>query len=554
MDQLKKLIGFGCAVCIIGGSSPGTSRASVIVVDSPDIKIRDATNPSVEALGAEPSVAVHPDDWRNVLMGLITATSAGTTGWFSTDGGFQWHGDNEPAHSPDGSDPSVAILKGTTTRYLLQSIAGSTEQWVAWTDTPSAPWPGEAYISNMSESTDKGFICADNRQSSQYFGRLYSLWSRPNEGLYFRYSLEDSSGRGSSWDPQPDPVPLRSTGSCWGGVICVGIAPSTLGDVYVAWPTAGGFTNPPDEIHFRRSDLGGEWFASRIQITSYGSRSYAPHDPIGLNTGGGNSIPSMAADDLGSIYVAWCQRRRLGDGSGEDAQVYISKSTNNGDTWGTPIAITASGANQWLPWIAWDDETKALAAVYFDDRSDPNLADVYFAVSYDHGSSFTEFEISDAPGSGDVFVGDYISIACGGGIAYPVWCDDRESGVVKAFTSPILIGGIDSATITTIVSQHCAGQGDPRVRFEVDWTTLATMDGLDKLTITPPGQNPVVVTASSTSKTHQLVAYSIPCVNGDWTYVVESTKGSLTSQSSVLTKTVACMSCPPPCRPPCEFE
>jgi hypothetical protein len=339
-------------------------------------------------------------------------------------------------------------------------------------------------------------------------------------------------------------------------VISVGIAPAPrLGDVYVAWPHASNTLSSPSAIHFRRSDFGGQSFEAATTVTNYNGRSFDVHEAIGLNSGGGNSIPTMAADDLGKIYVAWCQRRRSGDGaSGEDAQLYVSTSSDDGDSWGTPAPITASRANEWLPWIAWDDEAKALAAVYYDDRNDSTKAEVYLAVSYDYGSSFTELRMSDAPGSGDVFVGDYISIACEGGIAYPVWCDDRESGVVKAFTSPILIGGIDDATISAFVGHSCSGVGGPRVRFEVDWSTLATMDGLDKLTVTPPGQSPVSVTATSTSKTHQLVAYDIPCVNGDWTYVVESNKGALVSRSGTLSKSVTCITCPPPCHPPCELE
>jgi hypothetical protein len=191
--------------------------------------------------------------------------------------------------------------------------------------------------------------------------------------------------------------------------------------------------------------------------------------------------------------------------------------------------------------------------VYFDDRANDDSTQVYLAASYDRGSTFTEMKVSDWQGSGDVFVGDYISVASGGGVAYPVWCDDRD-GHVKAYTSPVLVGGIDSSTITSIVGQNCASTGNPRVRFEVDWSTLVAMDGTDKLTVTPPGGSPQVASAASTGTSHTLVLYDLPCVNGTWAFTIESNKGAAVSKSGTLTKSVTCISCPPPCNPPCELD
>jgi hypothetical protein len=175
-------------------------------------------------------------------------------------------------------------------------------------------------------------------------------------------------------------------------------------------------------------------------------------------------------------------------------------------------------------------------------------------VSYDRGATFTDLKISDVAGTGDVFVGDYIGVAAIGGVAQPVWCDDREAGVVKTFVSPILIGGIDTATVVHSVSQSCPTPGNPRLRLQVDWMTLADMDGLDEIVVTPPGQSPIVVTVQCTSKTHQLVVYA-PCVNGTWTYTIKSRKGTLVSTASGTIEDVTCISCPPLCSPsPCEFD
>ena len=129
-----------------------------------------------------------------------------------------------------------------------------------------------------------------------------------------------------------------------------------------------------------------------------------------------------------------------------------------------------------------------------------------------------------------------------------------ESHSYRLYTSPVLVGGVDSYSITSIVSQSCAGTGNPRVRFEVDWSTAVTMKGYDKVIVTPPGGTAHVDSVYSTGATHQLVFYDLPCVNGTWTFTIESNKGAAVSKSGTLTKSVTCISCPPPCNPPCELD
>jgi len=256
----------------------------------------------------------------------------------------------------------------------------------------------------------------------------------------------------------------------------------------------------------------------------------------------------MATDDQGNIYVAWGQKRSGGD----DAHAYMKKSTDEGVNWGTAIEISPSQSDQWMPSIAWDDEAKALVAMFHDSRANVNQAEVYIAVSYDRGATFTELKVSDAPWSGNPSgANDYNGIASVGGVTYPMWCDDRD-GVLKVYTSPTLIGGIENTSIVPTITHFCTA-GSPRIRFQVDWSTLAKMEGLDKLTVTRPGGTQYTATASSTSKTHQLVIADVGCGNGTWTYKVESNKGPHKSESAVIGVSVSCMTCPP-CPPPCELD
>jgi len=522
------------------------SSATVILIDRPDIKVRDSIT-NVEAVGRECAVTVHPDDWKILLMSVISSTDNSCSEWVSTDGGISWKGDavGDSSLLDSVGDPSVAILKGSPARYLVQGISKDIGQHVAYTDSPTGLFTQQSVIIPGSEqSTDKGWLLADNYSANR---NLYSLWYHQGAGLWFRYSVN----RGVSWIPL-QPVPLRSDGVCWGGTLCVGIATSVLGHVYAAWPNYNTFSDPPINITFKRSTSIPTFLpvGNGTVVTTYPGGSFDPHSdlPNSDNTNA-NSIPSMAADDEGNIYIAWCEKR-VGHG---DAHVYVAKSTDNGSTWpSSPVEVTSSSDNQWLPWIAWDNDAKALVAMFHDSRSNANTAEVYLAVSYDRGATFAELKVGDVPWSGNSDVGEYHGVAAGGGIAYPMWCDDRET-TVKTFTSPTLIAGIESTSIVPTVTHHCAGTYTPRFNFKVDWTTLVNMDGTDKLTLTRPGGTQYIATANSTSNTHQLTISGLNCVNGTWTYQVESNKGAGVSRSAAINVVISCLTCPP-CPPPCELD
>src|SRR5438093_9351301 len=90
---------FCSAIAMTCVLSPPRAR-SVVLVDSPDVKIVDSTT-TTEALGVETSVFVHPTNYRIVLVSLIAHVAnpqpenEGCAGWLSQDGGHHWHGDDQ---------------------------------------------------------------------------------------------------------------------------------------------------------------------------------------------------------------------------------------------------------------------------------------------------------------------------------------------------------------------------------------------------------------------------------------------------------------------------
>lgn len=239
-----------------------TLAANIGLSDRRDILIHSSAD---TAISVEPSIAAHPDDWKTLLVGVIKRAvggDEGCAGWFSTDGGVTWVGDNEPAHSPGRGDPFVAIRRGSPTRYFILSIGDTLSaaapfyaggQRIVWTDSAtSTNWPGQGLaakgVPKHPQKTDKGCLHVDNDSTSSFAGRAYAAWFDVEGGARLSYSTNG----GASWQPDP-PVELRATGETWGVAIATAINGS--GNAYTAWPQGSG--GAPGSILFRMSADGG---------------------------------------------------------------------------------------------------------------------------------------------------------------------------------------------------------------------------------------------------------------------------------------------------------
>lgn len=523
---------------------PVSGVAGVYLTDRPEIALVDSAT-SDRAIGAEPTIAVDPGNWRILLVSHWGVD--GCTRWISANGGATWHGSNYSPWSPGSGDPSAVILAAQDSfpkRYMIQSLgtvesdpvesALATQRVVfGRITTPNNQWRQTFPAPATEAPTDKGFLWANNRVSPPM---LYSVWWVPTGSTSkFTRSLD----HGNHWE-----TPQALTGTNWGSVIQTSIADSQ--HVYVVYTSGGTPAGAPASLRLRRSTNRGVSFESPIVIisTPYQNRSFGQCVALpGRENGCANSIPTAATDDLGNLYVAWCQKRLTsGDGSGDDAQVYLSVSSPDaehltGDVWDSPSPVSSNSANQWLPAIAWDNDAKALVAVYLDDRADSDSAHVYLAVSYDHGTTFSEVRISGAQNSGgndaDEFLGDYMGLVSAGGVAYPVWTDNRD-GDPEPYLSPVFIGGVVTDSIAVSVGP---GALTNTVRFEATWRTRVASEGLDKLTVTPHGASAIARSvANVTSAGHAMAIDSIACVaGGNWSYVVESNKGTAVSRSGTLT-------------------
>src|SRR5438876_6874628 len=123
-------------------------------------------------------------------------------------------------------------------------------------------------------------------------------------------------------------------------------------------------------------------------------KTWTPHLVFSgpINVALNNVFPALAVDPLsGTLYAGWSNAH----------QVFISKSTDQGQTWPSPLAVNASPATTAdLPWIAARRST--VHYVYHGTNASSKddttaLWNVYMAQSTDGGSHFTQSTVTAHP-------------------------------------------------------------------------------------------------------------------------------------------------------------
>jgi hypothetical protein len=123
-------------------------------------------------------------------------------------------------------------------------------------------------------------------------------------------------------------------------------------------------------------------------------KTWTPHLVFSgtVNVALNNVFPALAVDPLsGTLYAGWSDAHH----------VFISKSTDQGQTWTSPLALNTSPANTAVfPWIAARGST--VDYVYYgtkaSSKDDPTAVwNVYMAQSTDNGLHFVQSKVSARP-------------------------------------------------------------------------------------------------------------------------------------------------------------
>ena len=386
-------------------------------------------------------------------------TPQGVSAQNSIDGGQIWSGLIGDLNNSIG-DPTVAIGRNGRMYigYVNIDICNVDAIQVSWSDD-GITWNEVLVYKDTGKFQDKPHLWIDNRQFKQDgtlnpdSGNLYIAWtdwSPPTERVLISRSTDD----GLTWSSA---IEISAGVSALEANEGVNVQTGPNGEVYVCWAVYDNFPSSGGDaiaIGFTKSLDGGiTWTtAQRIIFNIEGIDSWQGSPPSEL--GGGkdmrvNSFPVMTANQQnGEIYIVWTNRGEPFNNTG-DPDIYIIKSTNQGNTWDSdsldPVRVNqdpiGNGKDQWFPWIACDETSGALVVIYYDSRNDNTRAETFVSISYDGGATWEDHLISDVNWSGQAFVinyaGDYIGIDVSHGRAVPVWsAEDPVNGNMLAYTQP----------------------------------------------------------------------------------------------------------------------
>jgi hypothetical protein len=417
---------------------------SVLTDDSPDVPVAPSSTTQ-----SETSIFVNPNDNSRVLNSNNSTTNPmsilyGADALRSEDSGETWGGTFEGPAGDNYGDP-VALIGNNGWQYVGfinvdygQSIDYSQNGGNSWT---------RVLVANAGGSIlDKNHMWIDNSLNSPYNGQLYNAWTDFGGSFNNEIGLSRSTTGGLSWST---PVNVSSAVNAGSHNQGVNINTGPDGEVYVIWAIYDGWPTDESAIGMARSfDGGATWEpAERIISNIRGIRNSGVNKNMRTN-----SFPVCAADISGgeyngNVYVVWCNIGVPGTNSGTDADVYIIRSEDQGETWSVPIRVNQDpsglGRKHYFPWITCDPETGILSVVFYDDRNvGGNQCEVYCANSYDGGETWEDFKVSDViftptpiAGLAEGYMGDYIAINARGGVVYPCWADTR-TGSVMTYVSP----------------------------------------------------------------------------------------------------------------------
>lgn len=442
---------------------------SVKTEDSPDVAI------TTEIEQTETSVFVDPSDNNHVLNSNNSGNSGsfyGTSSLFTTDGSQNpWDGTVQSAGGGNSGDPAAII--GLNGRRFIGFINSASNQGVAYSDNGTS-WTSVVAGTTSGSVLDKNHLWIDNSSSSSYEGNVYDAWTDFGGSMNYRIGFVRSTDNGLTYST---PINLSSA---VGGYLHQGVNINSgpNGEVYVIWTiydSSGSLSE--DAIGFAKSMDGGATFgsATRIIDNTKGIRDHGVAKNMRVN-----SFPVMATNmQNGEIYVVFSNIGFPGTNTGTNISVYMIKSSDNGDSWSTPVRVNQGpnidGKEAYLPWITCDPETGILSVIYYDDRDvSSTQVETWVSNSFDGGDTWEALRVSDVaftpsplPGMASGYMGDYLGISARGGKVYPVWPDNR-TGTLYTYCSVYETNNRPRPTDLNIVLTETTGQTDLKWTYSDD--------------------------------------------------------------------------------------
>jgi hypothetical protein len=478
---------------------PGAKSAQV----GPNTIVNDRTD--LPGIGQSETSHAVSSDARVIAVGWNDANgffqpNIGTQGWgASTDSGTSFtDGGGFPAGPQGGlttSDPAMVVCPDGTFYFnsMFQTGPGLSALAV-YRGTPAGPtinWSSPVIVvQSTSNFYDKNYMeCGPN-------GDLYiSVTNFVGGGGNGQIEFFRSTDGGATWSA---PLVLRPQE----GVVNQGSYPAagplTSNQVCVAWQRGWLDGDPNDTIEIRCSSDRGASFGPQRTAARFTSNAFTV--PPGYNRSRISDFPGIDIDvsngpNRGTIYVGFQ------DGDRDVRDVKLTKSTDGGVTWSTPVTINddaGDGSDEFWPWVKVCEETGQVGVLWYSNND--GITDVYLDESSD-GSGGADVRVTDVSTnwpatSSDIIpnFGDYINLQATRDHWHATWADGRF-GDPDVFYAKIDKGAApppegDFVTHYTVYSIRDGVGLNQQVEIEDQFARRRIRVGREKVFLVPAIKNP----------------------------------------------------------------
>ncbi|MBL8149823.1 MAG: choice-of-anchor D domain-containing protein [Blastocatellia bacterium] len=230
---------------------------------------------------------------------------------------------------------------------------------------------------------NKPWIAIDTK-SDTFRGNIYVSWTKFDDiSKSASILLARSTNGGQSFERPVKVTPDTKSFEVEGSRVAVGAS----GEVYVTW-----MDERVKGINFAKSTDAGKSFSRPKPVATFSQPPQFLNGSFEINT-----FPSIATDNR-TIYLTF--NAKPTPTAIDKSDVYLVRSTDNGETWSSPIRINndKTSTDQWMPSVAVTSSGR-VGVMWYDRRNDPTnnaLIDVYMSVSEDGGKSFpTNRKVTD---------------------------------------------------------------------------------------------------------------------------------------------------------------
>ncbi len=378
----------------------------------------------------EPAAGMHPTDPSKALV----------SGNFSmdntTNGGATWQTRNPPnaCGSGDvvntwlgpsfssGNEALETCLNGSPIDF---TCGRSTDGGVTWsTDAGCGPSVSTVYFD------DRQYLWSDRSPTSPFYQRVYqteALFDSGGTGSYNSVTLRWSSDGGHNWSPPgSNPLPIVDASEFSRGISgnhnefpSMGVQPN--GTIGYAWHRglccgSSVTVGSSNKVAFARSTDGGVTFpfsTTIVTVPQNQSVVFNSTSPLGVRW---SDMPNITADPVdGTFYAIWTQYRTASTAA--SSAIFLSKSTDNGNSWSTPvIPFNNPNANIFQGW-GWVSVTpdQTVHVTYLGGTTSNTAVAQFYVQSTDGGATWTApFQLSSGTFGAFGTTTDYEANSVGG--------------------------------------------------------------------------------------------------------------------------------------------